>query len=108
MVRARFCPFSPRRDHNRLILRQSPTREESVRLFAPRLIAEQEVCVDAAYFRTRAKVAREMAQDGEDARIVQLLLELAADLDAEADSIEATALPAPSRAKRLGAGGLDL
>ncbi len=34
-------------------------------------------------------MAREMAHDGEDARLAQMLLELAADMEAEADEIEA-------------------
>jgi hypothetical protein len=47
--------------------------------------------VDAAYFRSRAERAREMARSGEDVRLTQMLLEVAAEMDAEADAIEASA-----------------
>jgi hypothetical protein len=45
--------------------------------------------LDASHFRKRAAIARELAQTGEDVRLTQMLLELAADLDAEADTMEA-------------------
>ncbi|HVY15453.1 MAG TPA: hypothetical protein VHB27_09500 [Rhodopila sp.] len=45
--------------------------------------------MDAAHFRAKAKAAREMARGGDDARLAQMLLDLAADLDAEADAIDA-------------------
>ena len=50
--------------------------------------------MDADHFRNRAAKAREMARIGEDARLSQMLLEVAADMDAEADAIEAAAMPA--------------
>lgn len=53
--------------------------------------------MDAAHFRTRARTAREMAQAGEDVRLAQMLLEVAADMEAEADAIEAAAAKAPAR-----------
>ncbi len=45
--------------------------------------------MDAAHFRNRAAKAREMARAGEDARLAQMLLQVAADMDAEADAIDA-------------------
>ena len=45
--------------------------------------------MDATHFRQRAARAREMAQSGDDFRLSRMLLEVAADLDAEADAIEA-------------------
>lgn len=45
--------------------------------------------MDAKYFRGRAVVARELACNGEDVRLVEMLLEVAADMDAEADAIDA-------------------
>jgi hypothetical protein len=47
--------------------------------------------LDAAHFRRRAETAREMARTGEDVRLTQMLLEVAAEMDAEADAIEASA-----------------
>ncbi len=44
--------------------------------------------MDAAHFRQRAARAREMAQSGDDVRLSQMLLEVALDLDAEADAME--------------------
>jgi hypothetical protein len=44
--------------------------------------------LDAAHFRKRAARAREMAQSGDDVRISRMLLEVALDLDAEADAME--------------------
>ena len=44
--------------------------------------------MNAEHFRERAARAREMAQFGDDLRIAQMLLEVARDMDAEADSIE--------------------
>ncbi|HQT76136.1 MAG TPA: hypothetical protein PLD10_03705 [Rhodopila sp.] len=64
--------------------------------------------MDAAYFRSRAARARAMAQNGDDIRISGMLLEVANELDAEADLIEAEAkakarlrrpAEAPDRAK---------
>ncbi|MFL5256716.1 MAG: hypothetical protein ACJ8AI_28240 [Rhodopila sp.] len=45
--------------------------------------------MDASHFRRRAAIARELALTGEDVRLAQMLMELAADLDAEADTMEA-------------------
>jgi hypothetical protein len=45
--------------------------------------------LDAIHFRQRAAHAREMAQSGDDLRLSRMLLEVALDLDAEADAIEA-------------------
>lgn len=60
--------------------------------------------MDAEYFRDRASVARELARNGEDARLIQMLLEVAADMDAEADAIEAENA-APRALKHGVAGG---
>jgi hypothetical protein len=45
--------------------------------------------LDATHFRLRAARAREMAQSGDDIRLSRMLLEVALDLDAEAEAIEA-------------------
>jgi hypothetical protein len=45
--------------------------------------------LDAIHFRQRAIHAREMAQSGDDIRLSRMLLEVALDLDAEAEAIEA-------------------
>jgi hypothetical protein len=45
--------------------------------------------LDATHFRRRAANAREMAQSGDDLRVSQMLLEVALDLDAEAEAMEA-------------------
>jgi hypothetical protein len=47
--------------------------------------------LDATHFRQRAAHAREMAQSGEDLRLSKMLLDVALDLDAEAEAIEAQA-----------------
>jgi hypothetical protein len=47
--------------------------------------------LDALHFRNSAKRARIMAQNGDDLRISRMLLQLADELDAEADLIEAEA-----------------
>lgn len=44
--------------------------------------------MNAAHFRHRAQRAREMAEVGDDPRLVELLLEVAADMEAEANAIE--------------------
>ena len=44
--------------------------------------------LDAAHFRQRAACARELAQSGEDIRLSRMLLDVASDLDAEAEAIE--------------------
>jgi hypothetical protein len=54
----------------------------------PILRREQEIALDAAHFRKRAARAREMAQSGDDVRLSRMLLEVALDLDAEADAME--------------------
>jgi hypothetical protein len=53
--------------------------------------------LNASHFRQRAVIARELAQAGEDRRLAQMLLELAIDLDAEADAIEAEQARAEDR-----------
>jgi hypothetical protein len=45
--------------------------------------------LDAEHFRQRAARAREMAQFGDDVRISQMLLEVAREMDTEADAIDA-------------------
>jgi hypothetical protein len=45
--------------------------------------------LDATHFRNRAARARELAKAGEDPRLAQMLLEVAVDLDAEAEAIDA-------------------
>ena len=45
--------------------------------------------MDASHFRKRAAIARELAQSGDDVRLAQMLMELAVDLEAEANAIEA-------------------
>jgi hypothetical protein len=45
--------------------------------------------LDAAHFRQRAARARELAQSGDDIRLSRMLLDVAIDLDAEAEAIEA-------------------
>ncbi|MEA2742787.1 MAG: hypothetical protein QOG25_1158, partial [Acetobacteraceae bacterium] len=43
--------------------------------------------MNASHFRQRAARAREMAQFGDDIRISQMLLEVAQEMDAEAETI---------------------
>lgn len=50
--------------------------------------------MDANHFRNRAAKAREMARAGDDIRLVEMLLEVAFDLEAEAEAIEAEQLGA--------------
>jgi hypothetical protein len=45
--------------------------------------------LDATHFRQRAARARELAQSGDDVRLSRMLLDVASDLDAEAEAIEA-------------------
>jgi hypothetical protein len=61
--------------------------------------------VNGNHFRTRAATARAMAETGSDPRLSLLLLELARDLEAEADAMETNvtspetrtiAVPAPT------------
>jgi hypothetical protein len=44
--------------------------------------------LDATHFRLRAARARELAQSGDDVRLSRMLLDVAVDLDAEAEAIE--------------------
>lgn len=56
--------------------------------------------MDAFHFRQKAASAREMAQCGEDMRLSKMLLEVAIDLDAEAEAIEAEETSGRQRAQR--------
>lgn len=61
--------------------------------------------MDATHFRQRAARARELAQSGDDVRLSRMLLDVAADLDAEAEAIESemmTGHGGPHRAPRAG------
>src|ERR1700689_2100555 len=62
------------------------------------LRAEQEIALDADHFRQRAARARELAQSGDDIRLSRMLLEVAVELDAEAEAMETS-----NRADRRGA-----
>jgi hypothetical protein len=66
----------------------SPCRDQDRVRITPILRVEQEVALDAAHFRQRAAHAREMAQSGDDVRLSRMLLEVALDLDAEAEAME--------------------
>jgi hypothetical protein len=77
----------------------SPCRDDGVCRIISILSAEQEVLLDAKYFRERAARARELAQSGEDMRLSQMLLEVAMDLEAEAEAIEAEHVVLFSEAK---------
>jgi hypothetical protein len=57
--------------------------------------------LDAAHFRKRAARAREMAQSGDDVRLSRMLLEVALDLDAEADAMETREVRERRRFPRL-------
>ncbi len=48
--------------------------------------------MDAVKFRLKAARARELAQTGDDFRLSRMLLEVASDLDAEAEAIDAQKL----------------
>jgi hypothetical protein len=67
---------------------QSPGRDCGGFRIIPILRIKQEVALDAAHFRKRAARAREMAQSGDDVQLSRMLLEVALDLDAEADAME--------------------
>lgn len=56
--------------------------------------------MDAIHFRQRAARARELAQSGDDVRLSRMLLEVASDLDAEADAMETGDRDARPRACR--------
>jgi hypothetical protein len=60
--------------------------------------------LDAAHFRQRAAHAREMAQSGDDVRLSRMLLEVALDLDAEAEAMEINGLTERRRAPRIHGG----
>lgn len=45
--------------------------------------------MNAAHFRKRAATARELAKSGDDLRLSRMLLEVAEDLEAEAEAMEA-------------------
>lgn len=47
--------------------------------------------MDATHFRLRAAHAREMARSGDDLRLSRMLLDVARELDAEAEAMEAEA-----------------
>ncbi len=53
--------------------------------------------MDAAHFRHQAEHARAMAELGDDPLLTQMLLDVARDLDAEADAIQAKAAAASSK-----------
>jgi hypothetical protein len=57
--------------------------------------------LDAAHFRKRAARARELAQFGDDLRISQMLLDVAHEMDAEADAIDAEHPEEQRRSPRL-------
>lgn len=67
----------------------SLSRDDNECRIDPILRPEQEADLDATHFRERAARAREMAESGEDIRLSWMLLEVALDLDAEAEAIEA-------------------
>ena len=66
----------------------SPCRDCDGFRIIPILRTEQEVRLNANHFRQRAARARELAQSGDDIRLSRMLLEVAFDMDAEADAIE--------------------
>ncbi len=53
--------------------------------------------MDAAHFRHQAEHARALAKLGDDPLLTQMLLEVACDLDAEAEAIQARASAASSK-----------
>lgn len=55
------------------------------------LLSEQEEALDATQFRQHAARAREMAKSGDDIRLSRMLLDVAHELDAEADLMETEA-----------------
>jgi hypothetical protein len=57
--------------------------------------------LDATHFRQRAAHAREMAQSGDDIRLSRMLLEVALDLDAEAEAIEAESMLQTCNPRRM-------
>jgi hypothetical protein len=61
--------------------------------------------LDAAHFRQRAARAREMAQSGDDIQLSRMLLEVARELDAEAEAMESLGQEERRRFPRLGPPG---
>jgi hypothetical protein len=57
--------------------------------------------LDATHFRQRAASAREMAQSGDDLQLSRMLLDVASDLDAEAEAIEAETVAEHVRGRRV-------
>jgi hypothetical protein len=57
--------------------------------------------LDATHFRQRAASAREMAQSGDDLQLSRMLLDVASDLDAEAEAIEAEMVAEHVRGRRV-------
>lgn len=53
--------------------------------------------MDSRHFRQKAARAREMAQSGDDIRLSRMLLEVALDLDVEAEAMEAQETPGGHR-----------
>jgi hypothetical protein len=62
--------------------------------------------VDANHFRNRAARAREMAKSGDDPRLVEMLLDVARDLDAEAEAIDAESITEGSDGAAVSCGEL--
>jgi hypothetical protein len=58
--------------------------------------------LDATHFRQRAARARELAQTGDDIRLSRMLLDVALDLDAEAEAIEAEMVMGQTGLRRSG------
>jgi hypothetical protein len=57
--------------------------------------------LDATHFRQRAASAREMAQSGDDLQLSRMLLDVASDLDAEAEAIETEMVAEHVRGRRV-------
>ncbi len=49
--------------------------------------------MDATHFRHRAERARELARTGDDPRLAMMLLEVAVEMEAEAEAMDAAAEP---------------
>jgi len=56
--------------------------------------------LDAKHFRQRAERAREMARSGDDPGLARMLIEVAIEMEAEADAIETTARMAAQKGKQ--------
>ncbi len=59
--------------------------------------------MDAMHFRHRAERARELARSGEDPRLTHMLLEVALEMEAEAEAIEAKAAESVRTSVRVAA-----